>query len=77
MASHSKNMKEEKDSKHRNFMKTYNSIRKPAIPPDKTIVPEKDHEKGQRWNWRQEWLEDEDNDYTGMNQEKEQENKDE
>jgi hypothetical protein len=58
-------MKEERDSKHREFMKTYDSIRKPAIPSDKTIKPKTEFKREhKRW---QEWLEDEDNDFN-MNQ---------
>jgi hypothetical protein len=58
-------MKEERDSKHREFMKDYNSIRKPMPPPDKTIKPKVEFKREhKRW---QEWLEDEDNDLN-MNQ---------
>jgi len=53
-------MREERDSRHREFMKDYNSIRKPAIPPDKTIKPKTEFKREhKRW---QEWLEEEDED---------------
>lgn len=51
----------------RDFLDIYRSIRKPTPPPDKVILSEKDIRKNERFDWRKELEEmDDEDDYKGV-----------
>lgn len=62
------------DEARREFMDTYNKVRKPMPPAEKVIRNDKDVAKERRFDWRKELDNAEDlwdDDYKGINQQQE------